>query len=33
MAVYMGTGPNVMYAAQVLEAFDQFSAKAAAHAA
>jgi AhpD family alkylhydroperoxidase len=33
MAVYMGAGPNVMYAAQALEAFDQFSAKAAAHAA
>lgn len=33
MAVYMGAGPNVMYAAQALAAFDQFSAKAAAHAA
>jgi hypothetical protein len=29
----MGAAPNVMYAAQALEAFDQFSAKAAAHAA
>ncbi len=29
MAVYMGAGPSVMYAAQALEAFDQFSAKAA----
>ena len=27
MAVYMGAGPSVMYAAQALEAFDQFSAK------
>jgi AhpD family alkylhydroperoxidase len=33
MAVYMGAGPSVMYAAQVLEAFDQFAAKAAARAA
>ncbi len=24
MAVYMGAGPSVMYAAQALEAFDQF---------
>ena len=28
MAIYMGAGPSVMYAAQALEAFDQFSAKA-----
>jgi hypothetical protein len=33
MAVYMGAGPSVMYAAQALEAFDQFAAKAAARAA
>jgi AhpD family alkylhydroperoxidase len=32
MAVYMGAGPNVMYAAQALEAFDQFSNKASAQA-
>lgn len=31
MAIYMGAGPAVMYAAQAVEAFDQFSgAKAAA---
>ena len=24
MAIYMGAGPSVMYAAQALEAFDQF---------
>ena len=33
MAIYMGAGPSVMYAAQALEAFDQFSATAAAKAA
>jgi AhpD family alkylhydroperoxidase len=33
MAIYMGAGPSVMYAAQVVEAFDQFSAKAGAQAA
>jgi AhpD family alkylhydroperoxidase len=33
MAVYMGAGPSVMYAAQALAAFDQFSTKATAHAA
>ena len=34
MAVYMGAGPSVMYAAQALEAFDQFAAaKAPAPAA
>lgn len=27
MAIYMGAGPSVMYAAQALEAFDQFSAR------
>ncbi|MEJ2124783.1 MAG: carboxymuconolactone decarboxylase family protein [Alphaproteobacteria bacterium] len=27
MAVYMGAGPNLMYAAQALEAFDQHLAK------
>lgn len=30
MAIYMGAGPSVMYAAQALEAFDQFAAKQAA---
>ncbi|CAH2601767.1 Carboxymuconolactone decarboxylase family protein [Rhodovastum atsumiense] len=29
MAIYMGAGPSVMYAAQALEAFDQFKARAA----
>ena len=29
MAVYMGAGPSVMYAAQALEAFDQYVARAA----
>ena len=29
MAIYMGAGPSVMYAAQAVEAFGQFSAKAA----
>ncbi|MEK6542245.1 MAG: carboxymuconolactone decarboxylase family protein [Pseudomonadota bacterium] len=29
LAVYMGAGPSVMYAAQALEAFDQWSEKAA----
>src|SRR5690242_9014293 len=33
MAVYMGAGPSVMYAAQALAAFDQFSARATAQAA
>lgn len=33
MAVYMGAGPSVMYAAQALEAYDQFSTKASAQAA
>jgi AhpD family alkylhydroperoxidase len=33
MAVYMGAGPSVMYAAQALEAFDQFSAKSTPRAA
>jgi AhpD family alkylhydroperoxidase len=32
MAIYMGAGPSVMYAAQALEAFDQFTAKHAAAA-
>jgi AhpD family alkylhydroperoxidase len=27
LAVYMGAGPSVMYAAQAIEAYDQFSAK------
>ena len=30
MAIYMGAGPSVMYAAQAVEAYDQFVAKAAA---
>lgn len=30
MAIYMGAGPSVMYAAQAIEAFDQFAAKKAA---
>jgi AhpD family alkylhydroperoxidase len=30
MAIYMGAGPAVMYAAQAVEAFDQFAARAAA---
>jgi AhpD family alkylhydroperoxidase len=29
MAVYMGAGPSVMYAARALEAFDQYAEKAA----
>ena len=29
MAVYMGAGPSVMYAAQAVEAFDQFAEKVA----
>ncbi len=29
MAIYMGAGPAVMYAAQAVEAFDQYAAKAA----
>ena len=33
MAIYMGAGPSAMYAAQALEAFDQFCAKAAAQSA
>jgi len=32
MAVYMGAGPSVMYAAQALEAVDQITAKAAGFA-
>ena len=32
MAVYMGAGPSVMYAAQALEAVDQITAKAAGSA-
>ncbi len=30
MAIYMGAGPSVMYAAQAVEAFDQFKAGAVA---
>jgi AhpD family alkylhydroperoxidase len=30
MAIYMGAGPSVMYAAQAVEAFDQFTEKKAA---
>ena len=33
MAIYMGAGPSVMYAAQVVEAFDQFTEREAAKAA
>lgn len=33
MAIYMGAGPSVMYAAQALEAFDQFTNKTTAQAA
>ncbi len=33
MAVYMGAGPSVMYAAQALEAFEQFRARATAEKA
>ena len=33
MAIYMGAGPSVMYAAQAVEAFDQFSAARTAEAA
>ncbi|MDE2181656.1 MAG: carboxymuconolactone decarboxylase family protein [Alphaproteobacteria bacterium] len=29
MAIYMGAGPAAMYAAQALEAYDQYAAKAA----
>ena len=29
MAVYMGGGPSLMYAARASEAFDQFAAQAA----
>lgn len=29
MAIYMGAGPSVMYAAMATEAFDQFAAKSA----
>lgn len=30
MSIYMGGGPSLMYAADAVEAFEQFSAKAAA---
>ena len=30
LAIYMGAGPSVMYAAQALEAFDQWTEKAGA---
>lgn len=30
MAIYMGAGPSVMYAAQAVEAYDQFATKAGA---
>jgi AhpD family alkylhydroperoxidase len=29
MAIYMGAGPSVMYAAQALEAYDQFAGRTA----
>ena len=32
LAIYMGAGPSAMYAAQAVEAFDQFVAKGAAAA-
>ena len=32
MAIYMGAGPSVMYAAQAVAAYDQFNAKKAAAA-
>jgi len=32
MAIYMGAGPSVMYAAQAVEAFDQFTSKRSAAA-
>ncbi|HXQ16161.1 MAG TPA: carboxymuconolactone decarboxylase family protein [Caulobacteraceae bacterium] len=32
MAIYMGAGPSVMYAAQALEAFEQFAERRAAAA-
>jgi AhpD family alkylhydroperoxidase len=32
MAIYMGAGPAVMYAAEAVEAYDQFAAKANATA-
>jgi AhpD family alkylhydroperoxidase len=32
-AIYMGAGPSVMYAAQAVEAFDQFKGQAAKDAA
>jgi AhpD family alkylhydroperoxidase len=33
MAIYMGAGPSVMYAAQAVEAYDQFAARKGAAAA
>lgn len=33
LAIYMGAGPSVMYAAQAVEAFDQFTERAAARQA
>jgi AhpD family alkylhydroperoxidase len=33
MAIYMGAGPSVMYAAQAVEAFDQFKSQQARSAA
>jgi len=33
MALYMGAGPSLMYAAQAVEAYDQFAAKRAAASA
>ncbi len=33
MAVYMGAGPSVMYAAQAVEAYDQYAARQTATAA
>ena len=33
MAIYMGTGPSVMYASQVIEVYDQFKRQVAASGA
>jgi AhpD family alkylhydroperoxidase len=33
MAIYMGAGPSVMYAAQAIEAYDQLKSQAAASGA
>ena len=33
VAVYMGGGPSLMYAADAMQAFDEFQAEAVRHAA